>query len=364
MIFKTFDSNIDKISSKWGMFGRSFNDIGTAIIGRITDIDKSLQATNGDLISSLKDSDGILKRLYPNKESIKEQLIDVDNLIPEIDKNKFDFDGWINKLNDIDKQVKAGTLSWQDYSNRLDNNQKWIAKWGQKTEGQIRTQNDLVKANQQAREEVIKFNQDLKNQSFSAKASEFAVNTLAIGVNMLANVFISKGIELIVRKIDSIAHEAEYCKERVENLISSYQSALDEANDNANTIEKIASRYEELSRGVGLFGENLSLTAEEYSEYNDIVNQIAEMFPTLIKGHTDEGTAILSLKGNAEELRDAYKEAQQEAYNTLIVTGKDSNGNDIIKNFRNAIEISSFENRKRNFRKDLSPKQYVEIIRK
>lgn len=36
MIFKTFNSDIDKISSKWGMFGRSFNDIGNAIIGRIT----------------------------------------------------------------------------------------------------------------------------------------------------------------------------------------------------------------------------------------------------------------------------------------------------------------------------------------
>lgn len=111
MIFKTFDSNIDKISSKWGMFGRSFNDIGTAIIGRITDIKNAFQATNGDLIGSLKDSDSIWKRLYPSEESIKEQLIDVDNLIPENDKNKFDFDGWINDLNNIDKKVKAGTLS-------------------------------------------------------------------------------------------------------------------------------------------------------------------------------------------------------------------------------------------------------------
>lgn len=54
MIFKTFNSDIDKISSKLGMFGRSFHDIGTAIIGRITDINKALQATNGNLINSFK----------------------------------------------------------------------------------------------------------------------------------------------------------------------------------------------------------------------------------------------------------------------------------------------------------------------
>lgn len=70
---------------------------------------------------------------------------------------------------------------------------------------------------------------------------------------------------------------------------------------------------------------------------NDIVNQIAEMFPTLISGYTDEGNAILSLKGNVNELRDAYKEAQTEAYNLLIVSGEDSDGNDIITNYKNQV---------------------------
>ena len=70
---------------------------------------------------------------------------------------------------------------------------------------------------------------------------------------------------------------------------------------------------------------------------SDIVNQIADMFPTMITGYTDEGNAILSLKGNVEELRDAYKEAQKEAYNLLIVSGKDSDGNDIITNYQNQV---------------------------
>ena len=30
------------------------------------------------------------------------------------------------------------------------------------------------------------------------------------------------------------------------------------------------------------------------------------MFPHLIQGYTEEGAAILSLKGNVEQLRDAY----------------------------------------------------------
>ena len=77
MIFKTFDSDIDKISAKWGIFGKSFNDIGNAIVGRIKDINKGFQATD-DLVDSIQNSDSIWKRLYPSKETIQSQMIDID----------------------------------------------------------------------------------------------------------------------------------------------------------------------------------------------------------------------------------------------------------------------------------------------
>lgn len=108
--------------------------------------------------------------------------------------------------------------------------------------------------------------------------------------------------------------------------MSNYKSALDKANSNAKTIEDLAGRYEELSKGVNNFGENVSLTAEEYSEYNDIVNQIADMFPTLIQGYTNEGNAILSLKGNVEQLRDAPRRRYviEKDVNTVGIYGENT----------------------------------------
>lgn len=179
------------------------------------------------------------------------------------------------------------------------------------------------------------FKKSVEGMTLSAKAGQIALEGLRIAGSMIAMWAISKGIELAVKGTDELAHSAEHCKERVDELMSNYQSALDKANSNAKTIEDLTGRYEELSKGVNNLGENVSLTADEYSEYNDIVNQIADMFPTLIQGYTNEGNAILSLKGNVEQLRDAYKEAQQEAYNMLIISGKDSDGNDIIKNWEN-----------------------------
>lgn len=181
------------------------------------------------------------------------------------------------------------------------------------------------------------FTTAIKQQTLSAKAATVATKALAIAGNMIAMLAISEVVSLAVEKIDDLAHSAENCAERADELMSSYKSALDTANSNAGRVEELADKYEELSKGVNNLGQNVSLTSDEYEEYNEIVNEIADMFPTLIQGYTNEGNAILSLKGNVDELRNAYKEAQQEAYNMLIVSGEDSDGNDIIANFQNKV---------------------------
>ena len=181
-------------------------------------------------------------------------------------------------------------------------------------------------------------------------------SAISMGIGVAIEIAM-KGVSLLVNKVDELAHSVEHCKERVDELMSNYQSALDKANSNAKTIEDLATKYEELSKGVNILGENVSLTADEYSEYNNIVNQIADMFPTMVQGYTNEGNAILSLKGNVEQLRDAYKEAQQEAYNMLIISGEDSDGNDIITNYHNTIS-----NDNPFLKNDSVAKEYIDII--
>lgn len=178
--------------------------------------------------------------------------------------------------------------------------------------------------------------------SFDLLTASIWANIKALGAWLVTNpigwaILGGTAIFGLAKAYDALTDSVEEVKERTDALLETYNSAISEANSNAQTIESLASRYEKLSKGVNNLGENVSLTAEEYSEYNDIVNQIADMFPTMITGYTDEGNAILSLKGNVEELRDAYKEAQKEAYNLLIVSGKDNDGNDIITNYQNQV---------------------------
>ena len=168
--------------------------------------------------------------------------------------------------------------------------------------------------------------------------------SLAMSTNPIGALITVIGIAVVsvyglTKAFDALTDSAEEIDERVDNLISKYNDLKTTADNNASTVESLADEYESLSKGVNDLGENVSLTSEEYARYNEIVNQIADMFPTLITGYTDEGTAILSLKGNVEQLRDAYKEAQQETYNLLVATGKDSDGNDIMESYKNLSEL-------------------------
>ena len=329
MIFKTFDSNIDNWTSKIGVLGKSFNAIFDANNQRKIDIDDLIFYKGMALDDAKKQVGGFWNYLYPKKEDIQKQLIDV---MPVINTN--DITVTTEEIKAMASSVLKGKTTWQEWFDTLPEGQKHFAKLGQQLEGQIITTENVTKANQQARASALAHNEALKAQTLSAKAGKTALHALAKIGNIAAIMLISKGIEAAFKGIDNLIHSAEHCKERVDELMSSYQNALDEANSNAKTAGDLAVRYETLSKGVNNLGQNLSLTTDEYAEYNNVVNQIADMFPQLVQGYTDEGNAILSLKGNVEQLRDAYKDAQQEAYN-LIINGEDSSGNDIIQNWRN-----------------------------
>lgn len=317
MIFKTYETDLDGISNKLGFSKRSFAEWGIQVSQSFNNAGKGLKGFKEAFKTAF-----IVPQKLDEIKLINEA--DFSSVFPvESAKSFFEY------FNKSGSQSVATLTQWCDKLGVTDKTMKaYLVDCMQK---QVPTSfegyNNYVQA-------AIANNKQL---TLSAKATAVGMKALSIAGNMLAVWAITKVVSLVAKGIDELAHSAEHCKERVDELMSNYQSALDNANSNAKTVEELASRYEKLSKGVNNLGENVSLATDEYTEYNKIANQIADMFPTLIQGYTSEGNAILSLKGNVEGLRDAYKEAQQEAYNLLIADGKDSDGNDIVKNAQNTI---------------------------
>lgn len=335
MIFKSFDTDIDKISAKWGMFGRSFNEIGDAILGKVTSFNEEFEQT-GKVLRSWNNSDSIWKRLYPSIEDITADLKDVEKLYPSL--NDTDFSSKLNNLVEINGKVKSGAMTWQDYFKKLEDGEKWQIEFIQNTDLQKASIDDVKKSYDGARQSALAHNKALKQQTLGAKATTVAMKGLSMVGNILASMLISWGVSKLIEGIDNLIHAQEKLKKSAEESISAFKNSQETLQANKKTIDSISSDYKRLSKGVDDFGNNISLSAEEYSKYNEIVNQIADMFPQMVQGYTDEGNVILTLKGNVEELTKAYEASASATRQSFIATG-----NDIIKNIRNTDTVSDYQ---------------------
>lgn len=338
MIFKTFDSDIDKISAKWGIFGKSFYDFAEASRNRKIAIDDLFTLGGVPLKDAKKQAGSFWSYLYPKKEDIQAQMIDVDSMIPKLDSNNFDFNKWINELNEVDKKVKAGKISWQDYSNGLKDNQKWIAKWGQETQGTIRTQEGLIKANQSARDAAIAHNAALEQQTLSAKAGQVALKGLAMAGNMIAMWAIGEIISLVATGISNYVNEFDNLKEKSESFSSSVSEFNSKIAEGTSQVEELSEKYYKLSEGVSNSGENISLTTDEYNEYKDTVSKLSDLLPNHTALINDQGEKIGFVGGKLKEANKEYKEYLKNQANDLI-NGNNENGvkfQDTLDNYEKA----------------------------
>lgn len=138
---------------------------------------------------------------------------------------------------------------------------------------------------------------------FGALAGKIGISTTALLGFTGAFAAIGVGIALFNQFTDSTEETAK----AVEDLNAKYKETQSTFKSNRETIDSIGLEWEVLSQGVDSFGNNISLTTEEFSRYHELCNQIAEMYPNLVSSYDAQGNAILNLKGNLQELNDEYE---------------------------------------------------------
>lgn len=170
----------------------------------------------------------------------------------------------------------------------------------------------------------------IKSMGVAAKVASVGMTALKVVAGSLITAFATIAISKFIGYLYETSRQAEITAENAEALRAEIDNLNKELRDQQSFISDNASRYEELSEGVDNLGRNVSLTTEEYKEYNSIVNDIADMFPELVTGYTEEGNAILSVKGNVEALTEAYKENQKEKYQALLSPAEGEEGVDTL----------------------------------
>lgn len=195
------------------------------------------------------------------------------------------------------------------------------------------------------------------------------IATIGLKVATMAlNAVIGMGIGLIISLVSSgIMQLIEYAKENLKPLadkiedvnskLKETQSAIKDIADNFQKLkqnaDEVIPKFVQLAKGVNSFGENITLTDDEYNEFLKLNNKIAEMFPELNMGMDDNGNAMLALSYNADTLTDslnALVEAQREQANQDLA----SNLPDLVsdtKTKRNLLaqEIDGYKNEITNY---------------
>ena len=172
------------------------------------------------------------------------------------------------------------------------------------------------------------------------KAAALAANAaLTMGLSLLVS-FAASVITSWFSAGDAAKESAKDIAKAAKDAIDDYNSTMSTLRKNKQTIDEVSDSYERLSKGVDLnTNENISLTTASYEEYLDICNKIGDMFPELVTGFDEQGNAILNLKGNVDQLTQAYDEATSAANRTLM-----AEGTTIYKDARNKVGALEWTN--------------------
>lgn len=167
-------------------------------------------------------------------------------------------------------------------------------------------------------------------QALSWKALGTAIKSAFLSNPVGMILMLISVIAPLISELGDLVDTTEEVAEAADKAIDKYKEVQNTLKDSKRTISEISGDYEKLAKGVDELGNNVSLSTSEYERYNEIVNRIADMFPDMVKGYTDEGNAIIKNKGSVEALTKAYAELREQANAELLLGGKD-----IMQNYQN-----------------------------
>lgn len=151
--------------------------------------------------------------------------------------------------------------------------------------------------------------QAIANAFAQATAGATAFQT-ALGVIGIAIAALSIGVTIF----QSIHKSTEELVESSNELKAAFQEVRSQTQSNIQTLEGLSTEFDRLSAGVDNYGRNVSLSADDYERYKEIVEQVVSISPSLIEGYDAENNALV----NKNNLLERAIELQEQEYQTEL----------------------------------------------
>lgn len=192
-----------------------------------------------------------------------------------------------------------------------------LVKFAQDTEVTQISQENFVKSQEKVIQGTTKFKAALT--SVGSVIKSVGASMLNMGITMAASWAIGKvfeGIDYLYHYDENIIKAGQEAKDSIDSTVkslrdskqslmdlgSSFGDQTEQIKNTGDAIDQVAEKYVELRNGVSNDGqnENVSLSIDEYQQYINLSNQLAEQFPQLVTGYDSQGNAILNLGKNAD----------------------------------------------------------------
>lgn len=121
-------------------------------------------------------------------------------------------------------------------------------------------------------------------------------------------------IPTVVNLIKTIHQSNEKLIQDAEDMKATYSETFSKMDSDLQTLHGLESEFERLSAGVDSYGNNISLSANEYERYQEIVETIVGISPELISGYNAEGKAIANKNGLLERSIKLMEQKQRLEY--------------------------------------------------
>lgn len=304
MIFKTFDSDKDTFSSKFGILGKSFEDIGN----RFKKVSDELIATNDYTISNIANAwkNSSVKKDLSDKFIITKS--DIQDKLKDLSVYEKNPQGILDNLLEQKELVDSNQSSWQKYFEGLAEGEKWQVKFVQENDLTKVSLDDVKNAQNAAKQSAIAYNNGLEQMTIGTKAANIALEGLKMAANMIAGMLIAEGIQLVVTAIDNYIHRVEKANDAMDEAVSEYDSAKTALKDTTSQLEEQNKRIDELNKKD-------KLTYVEQEELDKL----------------KEATRQLELQKNIEE-KEKANSAREAADKTVTAFNKQYGKGDIDKN--------------------------------
>lgn len=278
MIFKTFNSGKGTFSSQFGVLGKTFEDIGSRFKKMSDELISTNDYTISNIVNAWKNSsikNDLSDKFIITQEDIQDKFIDL-SIYDNFNENKAS--SILKNLQTTNEQVEANATTWDAYLQGFKDQpeMQWQKEFIQTMDIQKATTEDVVKAQNTARESAIAYNNSLQQMTIGAKAANIAMKALAMVGNMVAMYAISKLITAYddyKKKIHEVAEEASEQAEKSAEYVDKLADLQKELSDGTKSSDELTSAFKEQLKTMGYTSSEIDNLIEKYNGLSGAISE-------------------------------------------------------------------------------------------